>query len=85
MKTSYLIRLEDNDLGQILDGLRAREESWRKTADYFRFGYSADGASVIEECNDEHEAARIAEFYSRIIRDVERQRDEQRGGTKETT
>jgi hypothetical protein len=79
MKKSYLIRLEDNDLGQILDGLRAREESWRTTADYFRSGCSADHPFAIEECSGEHEADRIAETYSRIIRDVERQRDEQRG------
>jgi hypothetical protein len=63
---------------QILDGLKVREDSWRKTADCFRSGYSPDDSFAIEECNDEHEANRIAEFYSRIIRDVERQRDEQR-------
>lgn len=74
----YLIRLEENDLGQILDGLKAREDSWRKTADYFRSGYNPDVSFLIEECNDEHEADRIAQSYSRIIRGVERQRDEQR-------
>ncbi len=79
MSKTYLIRLEENDLGQILDGLRAREESWRKTADYFRSGYNPDGSFAIEACNDEYEADRIAEFYSRIIREVECQRDEQRG------
>ena len=82
MSKTCLIRLEENGLGQILDGLKAREESWRMTADYFRSGYIRDDAfaieECIEECNDEHEADRIAEFYSRIIRDVERQRDEQR-------
>lgn len=79
MNKTYLIRLDDNDLGQILDGLKAREESWRKTAEYFRSGDSADDPFVIEECNDEYEADSIAEFYARIIRDLERQRDEQRG------
>ncbi len=79
MSKTYLIRLEENDLGQILDGLKAREESWRKTADCFRSGYNPDDSFAIEECNDEHEADRIAEFYSRIIREVERQRDDQRG------
>ncbi len=78
MSKTYLIRMEENDLGQILDGLKAREESWRKTAEYFCSGFNADEDFVIEPCNDEHEADRIAEFYSRIIRDVERQRDEQR-------
>ena len=77
MKT-YLLRLNENDLGQILDGLHVREESWRKTADYFRSGYNPDGAFVLEDCNGEHEANQIALFYARIIRDLERQRDEQR-------
>jgi len=78
MSKSYLIRLEENDLGQIIEGLQAREESWRKTADYFRSGYNADDSFAIEECNDEHEADKIAQFYSRIIQNLERQRDEQR-------
>ena len=78
MSKTYLIRLEENDLGQILEGLQAREESWRKTADYFRSGFNPDDSFVIEECSDEHEADRIAQFYSRIIRDLESQRDEQR-------
>lgn len=76
---TYLIRLEENDLGQILDDLKAREDSWRKTADYFRSGYNDDGSFAIQECNDEHEADGIAGFYSRSIREVERQRDEQHG------
>ena len=78
MSKTYMLRLEENDLGQILESLQAREKSWRKTADYFRSGYNPDDSFVIEPCNDEHEADRIAEFYSRIIRDLERQRDEQR-------
>jgi len=78
MRKTYLLRLDGNDLGQILDGLRVREQSWRKTADYFRSGYNPDDSFVIEECNGEHEANEIALFYARIIRNLERQRDEQR-------
>ena len=77
MSKTSLIRLEENDLGQILEGLQAREESWRKTADYLRSGYNPDDSFAIEECNGEHEADQIAQFYSRIIRNLERQRDEQ--------
>jgi len=69
--------MSDDDLGQILDGLRVREESWRRTGDYFRSG-NLDDAFAIEECSGEHEANRIALFYARIIRNLERQRDEQR-------
>ena len=77
MNKTYHIQLEANDLGQILDGLREREESWRRTADYFRSGGDGDDAFAIEECTDEQEAERIAEFYSRIIADLERQRKDQ--------
>ncbi|HEY5297953.1 MAG TPA: hypothetical protein VIK59_08500 [Verrucomicrobiae bacterium] len=76
MNKKVLFRLDDNDLGQILEGLRVREESWRKTADYFRSGHNPDDSFVIEECNGEHEADQIALFYSRIIRDLERQREQ---------
>ncbi|MFO1486914.1 MAG: hypothetical protein U1F65_00410 [Verrucomicrobiota bacterium] len=78
MKTTYLIRLEENDLGQILDGLKVREESWRNTAEYFRSGSHPDGYFSIEECSGEHEANQLALFYARIIRSLERQRDERR-------
>lgn len=79
MSKTYHIQLEENDLGQILDGLREREKSWRRTADYIRSGGDGDDAFAIEECSDEHEAESIAKFYSRIIRDLEGQRKKQGG------
>ena len=78
MKKTYPLRLSENDLGQILEGLQARAESWLRTSDYFRKGYNPDVPFVIEECNGEHEANEIPLFYSRIIRNLERQRDEQK-------
>jgi len=78
MSKIYFLRLDENDLGQIMEGLQAREESWRRTADYFRSGYNPDDSFVIEECNGEYEANQIALFYARILRNLERQRDEQR-------
>ena len=78
MSKTYVLRLEENDLCQILEGLQAREESWRKTADYFRSGYNPDDSFAIEECGGEYEANQIALFYARIIRNLERQRDERR-------
>ena len=78
MSKIYFLRLDDNDLGQIVEGLQVREESWRRTADYFRSGYNPDASFVIEECNGEYEANQMALFYARILRNLERQRDEQR-------
>ena len=66
---------EANDLGQILEGLRIREESWRNTAIYLRDGYFPDDTFVCEECSDEQEAENIANFYQRIILNLEQQRD----------
>lgn len=77
MSKTYMIRLGKNELGQILDGLRMREVSWRGTAEYLVSDQLADDSIAIEECRDEHEATRIADFYAAIIRDLERQRDEQ--------
>ena len=77
MSKTILLRLDDNDLGQILEGLQAREESWRRTADYFRAGHNPGDSFVIEECSGEYEANQITLFYSRIIRDLERQREQQ--------
>jgi uncharacterized protein YdcH (DUF465 family) len=77
MSKTLLLRLDDNDLGQILEGLQTREESWRRTAEYFRSGHNPDDSFVIEECNSEYEAKQIALFYARIIHNLERQRDEQ--------
>jgi len=79
MNKIYFLRLGENDLGQIIEGLQAREESWRRTADYFRSGYNPDDSFVIEECNGEYEANQIALFYERVLHNLERQRDEQRG------
>ncbi len=78
MNKLYFLRLGENDLGQIIEGLQVREDSWRRTGDYFRSGQNTDDSFAIEECNGEHEANDMALFYSRIIRNLERQREEQR-------
>jgi hypothetical protein len=59
MSKTYLIRLEENDLGQLLDGLESRAEAWERTANYHRTGESpAD--FIVEECNDADEAENIS-------------------------
>jgi hypothetical protein len=73
----YRVELEANDLGQILDGLRIREESWRRTAAHLRDGDFHGEPFLCEECSDEHEAEGIADHYKRIISDIEGQMYEQ--------
>ena len=76
MKT-FRIALQPVDLGQLLDGLRNREESWRNTAIYLRDDFFPDDAFVCEECSDPDEAEKIANQYERIIRSIEEQIDQQ--------
>lgn len=79
MKHDIQIVLDQNDLGQLLDGLRIRAEAWSKTADYLESGFNADDAFICEECSDSHEARRIAQHYERIISGIERQVENQGG------
>ena len=73
MGTTYTIRFAANDLGQLLDGLRSRSESWQNTVEYLESGYSPRDDFVIEECSDAEEARAIADHYDRIIASIEAQ------------
>jgi hypothetical protein len=73
MGTTCTIRLERNDLGQLLDGLRSRSEAWNGTAEYLESGVTPRDDFVIEECSDSDEARAIAEDYDRIIATIEAQ------------
>ncbi|MEP6820997.1 MAG: hypothetical protein ABI946_01465 [Chthoniobacterales bacterium] len=67
------ITLDSLDVGQLLDGLRLRAESWRKTAEYLESGYVADDAFICEECSSDYEATCIAEHYEKIVATIEEQ------------
>ena len=78
MAKTYRIELDEHDLGQLLDGLEIRADSWRRTAEYLRAGDMPDGEFfMIEECSDEDEAEAIAADYGRIIGMLMEQRDSQ--------
>lgn len=79
----FQLRLEANDLGQLLDGLRCRAEVWRNTAIYLQTGEPPSEFFLPEECRDAEEADNIASDYERIIAEIVRQRDEQNGGLDE--
>jgi len=76
MSKTYLLHLEENDLGQLLDGLEARAVAWSKTADYHLTGESPPDF-IVEECNDADEASRIATHYRSIIAKIQKQQAEQ--------
>lgn len=79
MGKSFHLHLKSNDLGQLLDGLRARADAWRKTAEYLETGYSAGDSFICEECSDPHEAESIAQHFDRIISQIEEQLRNQGG------
>jgi hypothetical protein len=69
----HTLRLDSYDVGQILDGLRCRLESWRETTAYLESGHIARDAFIVEECGDAEEARAIADHYERIISSIEHQ------------
>lgn len=69
-----MICFDEVDLGQVLDGLQVRAESWRATERYFETG---NASAVIEECTDSGEARVIAAHYERIISSIVSQRNQQ--------
>jgi hypothetical protein len=79
MGKEFQIKIHSVDLGQVLDGLRARQKSWKNTGIFLRDDYFPDDSFVCEECSEADEAQRIADHYERIIRSIERQIDEQGG------
>lgn len=74
----FTITLNAVDLGQLLDGLRIRAESWRATAHFFESGYAEDDF-MCEHCNDAYEATHIAAHYDRLIAEIQHSIDEQGG------
>ncbi len=79
MGKQFKIDIESIDLGQILDGLRSCQESWKNTAVYLRDGFFPDDAFVCEECDNADESEKIAGHYHRIISSIDRQVDAQGG------
>lgn len=84
MKRDFVLKLNSVHVGQMLDGLRIRAESWRNTEIYMRNGYHPDESFVCEECTSEYEAEQIAELYESIISTIEQQVAEQGGWSGES-
>ena len=77
MAKKYRIELDEHDIGQLLDGLENRAESWRRTADYMRTGEMPGGDFfIIEECSDAEEADGLAGHYEAIIESIQNQMEE---------
>lgn len=78
MAKTYLIELDDLDLGQALDGLEMRAESWERTANYLRTGKMPNGEFfIVEECHKPEDADDIAKRYRSIIDKIRNQMEVQ--------
>jgi hypothetical protein len=72
------LKLPELFVGQILDGLRIRADSWEHTKIYLSDGVIVDPDDpCIEECSDETEARQIETLYREIIKEIETQLDAQ--------
>ncbi len=79
MGKKFTIELDSVDVGQLLDGLESRAESWRKTADFMESGYSGDDSFICEECTDAVEATHVAKHFAAIAASIEQQVAQQGG------
>ena len=73
MDKEITLKLPDNMVGQIIDGLRERMEVWRNTEQFMEVGYTDEEWAFVEECNDAAEARWIADYYAEIIGCIEKQ------------
>ncbi len=67
------ITLNRNDLGQIIDGLTARVESYDHTAEFLDDETENLEGFIIEEVRDADEARNLAANYKRLIEEINRQ------------
>jgi len=71
--TTVNISLERNDIGQIIDGLTVRMESYEFTARFLDDEELNLDHLLIEDVRDSDEARELAGYYRRIIETISRQ------------
>jgi len=74
MDENIVLTLPALAVGQILDALYIRLETWEYTEEYLNTGYVHE-PYCIEECSNADEARRIADYYKDIIESIEKQAD----------
>jgi hypothetical protein len=72
MSKTYKIELNELDLGQVLDALEMRAETWERTAEYHRnpsdsWQVTGGSGGLVEECSGVAEAERMAASYRAIM------------------
>ena len=74
MDKNITLTLPSLMIGQILDALYMRLESWEYTEEYLNTGHARE-PYCIEECSNPDEAHQIADYYKEIIESIEKQAD----------
>ncbi len=74
MDKNITLTLPSLMLGQILDALCMRLETWKYTEEYLNTGHVHE-PYIIEECSNPDEARQIADYYKEIIKSIEKQAD----------
>jgi hypothetical protein len=59
-------------VGQILDAIYIRFETWEYTEEFLKTGHVRE-PYLIEECSNAYEARQIADYYKEIIKKIEKQ------------
>lgn len=59
-------------VGQIVEGLQARQEVWLNTAEFMETG-DTEEPCIIGECPDADEAKNIVAYYEEIINEINKQ------------
>ncbi len=77
MGRQITLTLDRLDIGQLLEGLEARAQSWGRTAKYLSGENSEDELFLIEECDHAEEAKSIERHYRAIIAKIRQQMEAQ--------
>ena len=75
----YLIRLSEDDLGQLILGVEVRYKTWENTATFEETGRVKYLDYDMEQCRDAEEAWNMANHYKRILDTLVEQWKEQQG------
>lgn len=74
MAQTCTLKLEQEDVRQILDALSERLRLWQDTAAYLRDEVIASDAPVLADCAEASEADSVIQHYQGIIATIESQR-----------
>ncbi len=73
MSSIYSLKLNAEDVLQVIDALNARASAYEETARYLRGEANDDEFIIAEDCRDDVEAEEIAKHFRDIARSIDSQ------------